>query len=99
MYRYPSDPSNTAHLMIVMNPLVFMTRQQLQERMNEFVDTIKASPTWDPDAEMLLPGEIEYRKEQERLRNGIPMPIALYEELKVIGNQLNIDATLDRVAA
>ena len=99
MYRYPGDPSNTAHLMIVMNPLVFMSKRQLQERMCEFVDTIKASPTWDPDAEMLLPGEIEYRKEQERLRNGIPMPEALYEELKEIGNQLNIDATLERVTA
>ncbi len=99
MYRYPGDPSKTAHLMIVMNPLVFMSKQQLQERMSEFVDTIKASPTWDPDAEMLLPGEIEYRKEHERLRKGIPVPEALYEELEEFGNQLNIGATLDRVIA
>ena len=99
MYRYPNDPSNTAHLMIVMDPLVFMSKGQLQERMSEFVETIKTSPTWDPDAEMLLPGEIEYRAEQERLRNGIPMPEALYEELKEIGNRFDLDATLDRVAA
>ncbi len=99
MYRYPNDPSNTAHLMIVMDPLVFMSKRQLQERMGEFVETIKASPTWDPDAEMLLPGEIEHRAEQERLRTGIPMPAALYEELKEIGNRFNLDATLDRVAA
>ena len=99
MYRYPNDPSNTAHLMIVINPLVFMSKRQLQERMSEFVHTIKTSPTWDPDAEMLLPGEIEYREEQERLRHGIPMSAALYEELQEIGNQLNLDATMDRVAA
>ncbi len=99
MYRYPNDPSNTAHLVIVMDPLVFMSKEQLQERMSEFVDTIKTSPTWDPDAEMLLPGEIEHRAEQERLRTGIPMPEALYEELKEIGNRFDLDATLDRVAA
>ena len=99
MYRYPNDPSNTAHLMIAMNPLVFISKRELRERMSEFIRTIKASPTWDPDAEMLLPGEIEYREEQERLRHGIPLPAALYEELREIGNQLNLDATLDRVAA
>lgn len=99
MYRYPGDPSNTAHLMIVINPLVFLSKEQLKQRMGDFVNTIKASPMWDPEAEMLLPGEIEYREEQQRLRHGIPIPAALLEELLEIGNELNLDATLVRVAA
>ena len=53
---------------------------------------------WDPDSEMLLPGEIEYRKEQERRRDGIPIPAALYDELVTIGNELNLDAALERTA-
>jgi len=99
MYRYPNDPSNTAHLMIVMNPLAFIGKQQMQERMSEFVETLKESPMWDPQAEMLLPGELEYRSEKERRRNGIPLTGALYDELAAIGNELNLDAALDRIAA
>ena len=99
MYRYPDDPSNTAHMMIAVNPLVFMDRQQLADRMSDFVTTIKESPMWDPDAEMLLPGELEHRKEVERRKTGIPIPGAVYRELEKIGNEMNLDVALVRVAA
>ena len=98
MYRYPNDPSNTAHLMIVINPLALISKEQMKERMKDFIQTIKESPMWDPDSEMLLPGEIEYRKEQERRRDGIPIPAALYDELAEIGSELNLDAALERTA-
>ncbi len=99
MYRYPNDPSNTAHLMIVINPLALISKEQMKERMSDFIRTIKESPMWNPDSEMLLPGEIEYRKEQERRRDGIPIPAALYDELAAIGSELNLDAALERTAA
>ena len=99
MYRYPNDPSNTAHLMIVINPLALISKEQMKERMSDFIRTVKESPMWDPDSEMLLPGEIEYRKEQERRRDGIPIPAALYDELAAIGSELNLDAALERTAA
>ncbi|MCP5092971.1 MAG: Ldh family oxidoreductase [Gammaproteobacteria bacterium] len=99
MYRYPNDPSNTAHLMIVMNPLALLGKEQMKERMSDFIRTIKESPMWDPESEMLLPGEIEYRKEQQRRREGIPIAAALYDELATIGNELNLDAALEPAAA
>jgi LDH2 family malate/lactate/ureidoglycolate dehydrogenase len=39
--------------------------------------------------EILLPGEIEYRTEQERMRDGIPLPAAVFEELTRIDNELD----------
>ncbi|MDH3275742.1 MAG: Ldh family oxidoreductase [Gammaproteobacteria bacterium] len=99
MYRYPNDPSNTAHLMIVINPLVLISKEQMKERMSDFTKTIKESPMWDPDSEMLLPGEIEHRMEQERRRDGIPISAALHDELAAIGSELNLDAALERTAA
>ena len=99
MYRYPNDPSNTAHLMIVINPMVLIEKEQMKERMADFISTIKQSPMWDPNAEMLLPGELEFRKEQERRRDGIPIPANLYDELKAIGNELELDAALHSIAA
>jgi LDH2 family malate/lactate/ureidoglycolate dehydrogenase len=95
MYRYPNDPSNTAHFMIAIDPLIFLSKQQLQERMSEFLKTLKESPMWDKNSEMLLPGEIEFRTEQERRRNGIPLPAALYAELEALGNELKLDAVLE----
>jgi LDH2 family malate/lactate/ureidoglycolate dehydrogenase len=71
----------------------------MKERMADFISTIKQSPMWDPNAEMLLPGELEFRKEQERRRDGIPIPANLYEELTAIGNELELDAALHSIAA
>lgn len=99
MYRYPNDPSNTAHLMLVIDPLVFLSKEQLRQRMSDFTKTVKESPMWDKSAEMLLPGELEYRKEQERRREGIPIAPALYEELSAFGKELNVDAALLCAAA
>ena len=99
MYRYPKDPSNTAHLMIVINPLVLMTKEQLQERMRDFIATLKESPLWDPDDEMLLPGEIEYRKERERRQGGIPLPGQLFDDLEKLGTEMELNAKLELIAA
>lgn len=97
MYRYPDDPSNTAHLMLVINPLTFMEEAQLQERFREFFATVRQSPRWD-GGENLLPGEIEHRAEIERRRDGIPLPASLYETLQRLGEQAGISDRLAPVA-
>ncbi|MCP3660995.1 MAG: Ldh family oxidoreductase [Gammaproteobacteria bacterium] len=94
MYVYPKDPSNTAHLMLVINPLFLMSEDQLKERMAEFFKTVKQSPMWDADSEMLLPGEIEHRKEIKLRQSGIPIPAPLHDELVQLGNDLGLDSTL-----
>ena len=99
MYRYPKDPSNTAHLMIVINPLALMSKEQLGDRMQAFTATLKASPMWDPQDEMLLPGELEYRQERERRKTGIPLSAPLLAELKSIGTEMNLASTLEPLAA
>jgi LDH2 family malate/lactate/ureidoglycolate dehydrogenase len=88
MYRYPDDPSKTAHLMMVIDPLALMGREAFRDRMAEFVGNLRALPAGE-GTEMLLPGEIEYRTEQKRLAQGIPLPAAVATELKRIGNETN----------
>jgi LDH2 family malate/lactate/ureidoglycolate dehydrogenase len=98
MYRYPADPSNTAHMMMVINPLAIMPRAQLASRFAEFFDTVRGSPRWD-GGETLLPGEIEHRAELERRRDGIPVPATLYETLVRIGAESRLAVELRPVPA
>jgi LDH2 family malate/lactate/ureidoglycolate dehydrogenase len=90
MYKSPEDPSQTGHFLIVINPLLLMSREEMQARMDMFCETIKRSPMWDPQQEMLLPGEIEYRTEQARRRSGIPLPANLYGELVTLAGTLGV---------
>ncbi len=94
MYKHQDDPSLTGHFMIVIDPSVIMTQEELKARMSEFYQRIKNSPMWDASKEMFLPGEIEYLKQQEREKTGIPVPPELYEELKTLAKELNVTSPL-----
>ncbi len=96
MYKEKDDPSLTCHFMIVINPLILLSRETLQERMAEYYRTVKASPMWDDSKEMMLPGELEFRTAQKRMENGIPIPATLYKELEVLAEGLDVAFTLDK---
>ncbi|MCH5376010.1 MAG: Ldh family oxidoreductase [Planctomycetes bacterium] len=89
MYRYPGDPSHTAHLMLALDPLALMSETRLKSRMAEFVATLKATPVNPGAPEILLPGELEHRTEQNRRRDGIPLPVGVVDDLNRIGNEIN----------
>jgi LDH2 family malate/lactate/ureidoglycolate dehydrogenase len=80
--------------MIVINPIAIMSREEMEERMANFYQTIKTSPMWDDNREMMLPGEIEHRTAVSRRANGIPLPIDLYNELLDLGGKLGVTQTM-----
>ena len=43
---------------------------------------------WDTHDETLLPGEVEYRTEQRRRKEGIPLPTQLCDELVALGREM-----------
>ncbi len=94
MYKHPDDPSLTGHFMIAIDPAVSIGLDALKSRMAEFYQTIKASPMWEDGKEMFLPGEIEYRKQQERQEHGIPIPPELYDELRHIAQDAHVSTQL-----
>ena len=90
MYKHPDDPSLTGHLMIVLNPLALMSREALTLRMADYIKTIKESPMWEENQEMMLPGELEHRKAQVRKKEGIPVPANLHADLAAMGEKLGV---------
>jgi LDH2 family malate/lactate/ureidoglycolate dehydrogenase len=49
---------------------------------------------WDSSREMLMPGEIEYRTEQKRKREGIVLSEKLINELNSLAHELGIESQL-----
>ena len=62
---------------------------QRWERMAGFFTHVRSVPVSGDSDEILLPGEIEYRNEQQRRRDGIPLPAAVYEQLARLGRDSN----------
>jgi L-2-hydroxycarboxylate dehydrogenase (NAD+) len=91
MYKNPEDPSDTGHFMMVIDPDAFLGRDAFLQRMSDFGATIKASPMWDDTARMLIPGELEHEMMQRRLKDGLPLPQSLYEDIVEIADKLGCE--------
>jgi LDH2 family malate/lactate/ureidoglycolate dehydrogenase len=95
MYKQKDEPSLTSHLFCVIDPGFFMDAEEFSRRMESWVKMIKETPMAEPGTEQIIPGEIEYRLEQERLTRGIPVPEELVRELQNLEAELGMTCRLE----
>jgi LDH2 family malate/lactate/ureidoglycolate dehydrogenase len=98
MYTHPDEPSLTGHLMIALNLSAIISPEEMKTRMASFYAHVKASPLWDPNGEMFLPGELEHRSEMTRRAHGIPIPLRLHQELLALAAELGVTRPLPAAA-
>lgn len=90
--RDPASPLNIGHFFQAIRVDVFMEIDRFRKRVDELVRALKQSELEPGSAEILLPGEREFRLERERRSSGIPLPVTLLKELQATGDQLSVQA-------
>jgi LDH2 family malate/lactate/ureidoglycolate dehydrogenase len=68
----------------------FMPLDEFDRRMQELVAVVKASAAAPGYDEVLVAGEPEWRFEEERLRDGIPVPAGNWRNLVVWAEKLGV---------
>ena len=91
MYENWDEPQNVGHIFIAIDINRFIPIQLFKERMDRYINEIKAEPKADGVEEILIPGEIEFRKVIERKNNGIELPSKVVQELDEIGKRYSVD--------
>ncbi len=88
-----SDPArlDVAHTFIAIDIEWFMPVREFKTRMDAFVAEIKSSKLRPGFDEILVPGEPEYRSEQEYQRNGAQVDSAVMEDLADLARELQLD--------
>lgn len=94
MYANPTEPSLTGHFFIAIDVEAIMGKEEMKNRMQAYYKRLKETPMWQEKAEMLFPGELEYRKEEMRRREGVPVPLKTYEELLELKHAYKLSAEL-----
>lgn len=94
LYKHSDKPSRSGHFFMVIDPLALMDKDVFKARMADFYGQIKSSPMWDQSMEMLMPGEIEYRTDLKRRRDGISLPPDLVAELNTLAAELGLEQQL-----
>lgn len=68
----------------------FGPRAAFYERMADFIRMVRASRPRPGVSEILLPGELEWRRTQQKLREGVPLDPNIYAELEQIATAMQI---------
>jgi LDH2 family malate/lactate/ureidoglycolate dehydrogenase len=81
---------DVGHVMIALDIESFMPKDQFFTRLEQLIKEVKGASRIDPAEEILLPGEAEQRRMQDRLKNGIPVDAETVEKLRPIAAELNV---------
>jgi LDH2 family malate/lactate/ureidoglycolate dehydrogenase len=85
-----AEPSGVAHSFMAIKLSAFTDIAAFNSRMEEYVGRIKSSKMAMGSEAIYLPGELEHLRMQERKEKGIPLQVKVMQELKTIGNELDI---------
>ena len=90
---YEEDQSGiqgTCHSFMVLDPDCFIGREAFKENMERYIESVKGSAKAQGVAEVLVPGEPEYRTEVKLLKEGIPLPLNTIKDLTSLAGSLRI---------
>lgn len=90
LYFDHSEPQNVGHLFFAIKPDLFLSLTDFGARMDEFYDRIKALPRAAGVDEIMLPGEPEQRREDQRRRDGIPVTANVVADLTAEGAAVGV---------
>jgi uncharacterized oxidoreductase len=77
-------------LSILMQPTFFATQEDLAEEMSGFVEFVKSSEKVSPDAQILMPGEVEQRNREQRMANGIELDETTWKQIVETGKSVGV---------
>ncbi len=84
-----------AHLFFVMNPDFYMARESLDANIEQYVADFRNVRKKADVEKLLLPGELEWEKTQDRLANGIPVSTAIIKELNAYADKIGVEHLYD----
>jgi LDH2 family malate/lactate/ureidoglycolate dehydrogenase len=85
----PSSPRNGGAFVAAIDIERFVPIQHFKERVDKYVQLIKGSPA--VQSEIFLPGELEFREEQKRRKEGILIPDKTHQEIEILAKELRLN--------
>lgn len=82
---------DVAHTLIALDIEFFMPIEEFKTRMDAFIAEIKSARLRPGFTEILVPGELDYRREMTYRRDGCQLDEVIFDQLAELADQLRID--------
>jgi LDH2 family malate/lactate/ureidoglycolate dehydrogenase len=90
----PDSTLNVGHFFAALDPTMFMPIDEFKSRMEKLIEQIKGSTLMPGVEKVYIPGEIEYQKREQSLKEGIPLPPATLSQLERLQQEMELKTTL-----
>jgi LDH2 family malate/lactate/ureidoglycolate dehydrogenase len=85
---------DVGHFVLALNPTTFMPQALFEARLAALIAQVKEAAPIEPDGTVYLPGELEFRREEEAARLGVPVDLATVERLRTLAAERGVDCPL-----
>lgn len=82
-------PDNIGHFFLVIDPKLFREEGEFESDLDEMMDFLRGQVPSDAAQPVLVPGDPEYAEKENRLRNGIPVPRMLADQIRDVCRKSN----------
>ncbi|HTB12060.1 MAG TPA: Ldh family oxidoreductase [Bryobacteraceae bacterium] len=88
--RVKHRPMRVSHFFLAIDAGRFLPMDEFQARMQQMRDTVKGSRPAAGFSEVLIAGDPEWRSEEQRRRDGIPVSRGIWQQLTQLAEGLNV---------
>jgi LDH2 family malate/lactate/ureidoglycolate dehydrogenase len=92
--QQPSDPHNIGHFFLAIDPRAFRPDGAFEDDLDQVIDVLHGAKRADPDQPVLVAGDPEMATRAERLRDGVPVPDDLLDQLRTVATAANVPFVL-----
>ncbi len=85
---------DVGHMMLAIDPSAMLPQADFDRRLEELIRQVQGAPPIDPARPVLLPGEVEFRRMDERAKSGIPVSIETVAQLRDLAQDIGLAFTL-----
>ena len=78
------QPDDLGHFFLAIDPLAFRAEGEFEDDLDAVIDVLHQTPAIDPAQPVLVAGDPEAAVREERLREGVPVPALLAEQLRQV---------------
>lgn len=78
------EPDRLGHFFLAIDPKAFRCDGAFEEDLDAVIDVLHGTPPIDSAAPVLVPGDPEAKARAERVRDGIPVPDALFRKIREV---------------
>ena len=90
----PTGRHNDGCFIAVFKVSAFRELETFKQEVTDFANYLKATPPAEGFKEVFYPGEIEFRKEQDRRKNGVPIEDATWNTIKALAQGYGLTGKL-----